>query len=68
MHRWPLALAGALAMVTMGAAPRASLDPVTVGEKAPEIEAGTWFNQIGRPPTLNNLRGHAVLIEFWATW
>ena len=69
MHRLSLALAGALAVATMSAAstwtPPA---PIGVGDPAPEIEVGQWFNSIGRPPNLNNLRGHAVLIEFWATW
>jgi hypothetical protein len=39
-----------------------------IGATAPEISGTTWFNHIGRPLTLNNLRGQAVLIEFWATW
>lgn len=39
-----------------------------VGEKAPEINAKEWLNTIGPAPSLKNLRGQAVLIEFWATW
>jgi hypothetical protein len=39
-----------------------------IGGPAPEISSKTWFNHIGRPLTLENLRGSAVLIEFWATW
>lgn len=39
-----------------------------IGSIAPEIQAGTWFNQIGGSPTLESLRGHALLLEFWATW
>ena len=38
------------------------------GDMAPEIAASEWFNSIGRAPTLSELRGKAVLIEFWATW
>jgi hypothetical protein len=39
-----------------------------VGDVAPEIQVGGWFNSIGRAPTLAELRGKTVLIEFWATW
>ena len=39
-----------------------------VGDLAPPIEVETWRNQIGRAPSLADLRGHAVLVEFWATW
>jgi hypothetical protein len=39
-----------------------------VGAVAPEINAKTWFNQLGAEPTLASLRGSAVMIEFWATW
>ena len=39
-----------------------------VGAAAPEINAKTWFNQLGAEPTLASLRGSAVMIEFWATW
>lgn len=36
--------------------------------QSPELEADTWFNVQGDVPTLEGLRGRAVLIEFWATW
>lgn len=39
-----------------------------LGVQAPEIGAKTWFNHVGRPLTLENLRGQAVMLEFWATW
>lgn len=39
-----------------------------VGSKAPEINAKEWLNTFGSTPSLKNLRGQAVLIEFWATW
>ncbi len=39
-----------------------------LGAPAPEISSKTWFNHIGRPLSLENLRGNAVLLEFWATW
>lgn len=64
-----LAAAGMLAaapFVVGAAAPWA--DKVGPGQEAPEIDGQAWFNHIGRAPTLASLRGHAVLIEFWATW
>jgi hypothetical protein len=39
-----------------------------VGEPAIELEVGDWLNHVGAAPTLSELRGKAVLIEFWATW
>jgi hypothetical protein len=39
-----------------------------LGSKAPEINAKEWLNTFGSTPSLKNLRGQAVLIEFWATW
>lgn len=39
-----------------------------VGEPALELEVGDWLNHVGAAPTLSELRGKAVLIEFWATW
>lgn len=39
-----------------------------VGDTAPPLEVELWRNQIGRAPSLADLRGHAVLVEFWATW
>jgi hypothetical protein len=39
-----------------------------VGAEAPDLNAKTWFNHIGRPLELDNLGGNAVLVEFWATW
>lgn len=38
------------------------------GDPAVEIEVGDWLNHVGAAPTLSELRGKAVLIEFWATW
>lgn len=62
-------IAAALAGLLTLAALRAPVgDGLAAGTAAPEITTGAWFNHIGRPLNLNNLRGHAVLIEFWATW
>ncbi|MDP6762008.1 MAG: hypothetical protein QF903_03030 [Planctomycetota bacterium] len=39
-----------------------------VGSAAPEISAERWYNHIGRNPSLESLKGKAILLEFWATW
>ena len=38
-----------------------------VGAQAPEIDGKAFLNSIGAKPTLESLRGQAVLIEFWFT-
>jgi len=37
-----------------------------IGSPAPGISAETWMNS--EPLTLGNLKGKAVIIDFWATW
>ncbi|UCF64777.1 MAG: redoxin domain-containing protein [bacterium] len=37
-----------------------------IGEPAPELFAETWLNS--QPLKLKDLRGKAVVIDFWATW
>lgn len=39
-------------------------DDVFVGQMAPELQVGEWFNS--EPLTLEGLRGQVVLLEFWA--
>jgi thiol-disulfide isomerase/thioredoxin len=36
------------------------------GEVAPEITVGRWIDQ--QPLKIRELRGHVVLLDFWATW
>lgn len=36
------------------------------GEVAPELTVGRWIDQ--QPVKLSELRGHVVLLDFWATW
>ena len=58
---------GLTASALVSSSPAVSQKP-SVGESAPEIDAPVWFNHIGKPPTSENLRGHAILVEFWATY
>ena len=45
---------------------RAAQESPLVGQPAPEISAQFWLNS--PPLTLKALRGHVVVVEFWATW
>lgn len=38
-----------------------------IGKPAPEIQGKKFLNSIGTQPSLESLRGQAVLIEFWFT-
>ncbi|MES1180403.1 MAG: TlpA disulfide reductase family protein, partial [Verrucomicrobiota bacterium] len=38
-----------------------------VGEVAPEISAKEWIN-LKKTPTLADLRGKVIIVDFWATW
>ena len=46
------------------AAPAMALE---VGDKAPEIHGGKWFNAKGTV-SMAKLKGKIVVIDFWATW
>lgn len=62
-----LLLVGTL-LVSAVALPKAAGRGPKVGDVAPAISADQWRNHLGRAPSLEDLRGHAVLVEFWATW
>ena len=68
MKQLKLLCVAALGTVALVAFRSPRVDVLAPGTPAPEIDAKEWFNHIGVPPTLANLRGQAVLIEFWATW
>ena len=57
-------LAGAVAAI--GLAALAAETPGLVGKPAPEINATYWLN--APPLSLAKLKGHVVVVEFWATW
>jgi len=66
---WQLPLVAALAFAcgttekpTLAAAPTHA----AVGSMAPDFDL-TWMNRAGEN-SLIDLRGRAVLLEFWATW
>ena len=62
-----LLLVGTL-LVSAVAMPRVAGRGPKVGDVAPQISAPQWRNHLGRAPSLADLRGHVVLVEFWATW
>ncbi|HJP01760.1 MAG TPA: hypothetical protein QF764_08355 [Planctomycetota bacterium] len=60
-----MSLAGlALCAAAVPSAP----DLPAVGTASPEISAERWYNHIGRNPSLESLKGQAIMLEFWATW
>jgi len=62
MNRRAFVFAGLLPFAL--AAPAMALK---VGDMAPEIHAGKWYNA-KNGVTLAKLKGQIVLIDFWATW
>lgn len=66
----PLSRAGAAMLGTLLlSAPSAIAQGLKVGDPAPAISLDTWLNNSAKQkPTLKNVQGKAVLIEFWGTW
>ncbi len=53
----------------LSSAPSAIAQGLKVGDPAPAISLETWLNLAAeQKPTLKNLQGKAILIEFWGTW
>jgi thiol-disulfide isomerase/thioredoxin len=66
-----IAATGSVAEKRMASADRVQIRDLAVqvnliGKPAPEISVGKWINS--EPHSLEALRGHVVLLEFWATW
>ncbi|MCG8407263.1 MAG: peroxiredoxin family protein [Phycisphaerales bacterium] len=61
-------LSGFCALAAFATAANAA--SVKVGDKAPEISAGTWMNLPDgmSKVSLKDLKGQIVIIDFWATW
>lgn len=68
---FPALTLGAIAAgaVTGGGA-AAQVPALTIGEPAPPLTLRTWLNlpEGAKPPTLESLRGRAIMLEFWGTW
>ena len=58
----------ALLLTSLGLLACAAPPQPPIGSDAPAIEASAWFNHEGPAPSLENLKGKAILLEFWATW
>lgn len=64
-----LTLSMSLAGLAMCAAATTNTpDLPAVGTAAPQINGERWYNHIGRNPSLESLKGQAIMLEFWATW
>ncbi len=44
------------------------LKPLKIGDVVPEIKFDSVFNNGGRSIALSDLKGKAVILDFWATW
>ncbi|MFO0973356.1 MAG: hypothetical protein U1A27_07965 [Phycisphaerae bacterium] len=61
-----LRLMAALSLFASGAARAA---PPTLNQPAPAVAASAWLNVPGGGETsLDDLRGHLVVLEFWGTY
>jgi hypothetical protein len=58
----------AMAAALFAAAP--ALAEVNVGDKAPSIRVGAWYNLPKGVSGLQDqhMRGQILMVEFWATW
>ncbi len=60
-------MTGIAALALMAAVTGPSLAEVKVGDKMPELKVGKLYNNEYNV-NLNELSGHIVIVEFWATW
>jgi cytochrome c biogenesis protein CcmG/thiol:disulfide interchange protein DsbE len=59
------ALTAVLTLLPLTLALAQQSPPLPVGSKAPAFQTKTLA---GKPLTLRSLRGHVVLLDYWATW
>lgn len=59
-----------IGIVALIAAPAAAPADLAIGDRAPGLTAGKWFNLPGDIKQLQrkHLKGQIVVVEFWATW
>ena len=57
-------------IVALIAAPATAPADLAIGDRAPGLSAGKWFNLPGDIKQLQrkHLEGQIVVVEFWATW
>jgi thiol-disulfide isomerase/thioredoxin len=60
-----VALVALIVMRFMG--PRAEPERQILGQQLPPLAAAGWLNADG-PPKIDDLRGHVVLVDCWASW
>jgi len=59
-----LFIVGSFAFISTNKSPQAQIG-LNVGQKAPEL---AFSNPSGKTITLSSLKGHMVLIDYWASW
>src|SRR5450432_4242240 len=65
---WILIAVALVALVVMRfMGPRAEPEHSILGQALPPLTVAGWINADG-PPKLEDLRGHVVLIDCWASW
>jgi thiol-disulfide isomerase/thioredoxin len=64
--KWLTTLTLVVAALAITGPAQAAQESSLVGQPAPEISAQFWLNSPAM--TLKALRGHVVVVEFWATW
>lgn len=48
--------------------PAAKARQAMIGKEAPELKVNQWINTDGQTPSLKDLRGKVVVLDFFAFW